>query len=157
MTVGNVTSAGALLSRDLLDRIGSGDVTLSGLDPTDYGLVPGERVRDAVTRSWNRLVGVWASFRRAEALLSKSDRTATSLTRERWLGPLLDELSFHGLPLVRSLAVDRKDYPVSHQLGTSVPIHLLGCRVPVDRRTPGVQGAGKGLTPWPGAGVPQPL
>ena len=143
MTAGNIVSVGALLPRDLLDRIASGDVTLTGLHPTDYDLVPGERVRDAVTRSWNRLVGVWASFRRAEAVLSESNRTATSLTRERWLRPLLDELGFHGLPLVRSLAMDGKDYPVSHQLGTSVPVHLLGCRVTVDRRTPGVQGAAK--------------
>ena len=143
MTATNVTSLGALLPRDLLDRIGSGDPTLSGLDPTDYGLVPGERVRDAVTRSWNRLVGVWTSFRHAESRLTDSDLTATSLTRARWLRPLFEELGFFDLPLVRSLAVDRKDYPVSHQWGTSVPVHLLGCRVPVDRRTAGVQGAAR--------------
>ena len=143
MTATNVTSLGALLPRDLLDRIGSGDPTLSGLDPTDYGLVPGERVRDAVTRSWNRLVGVWGSFRHAESRLTDSDLTATSLTRARWLRPLFEELGFFDLPLVRSLAVDGKDYPVSHQWDTSVPVHLLGCRVPVDRRTSGVQGAAK--------------
>ena len=143
MTAGNVVSVGALLPRDLLDRVGSGDVTLAGLDPTEYGLVPGERVRDAVTRSWNRLVGVWGAFRRAETMLPETNRTATSLTRDRWFRPLLEELGFFGLPLVRSLAVDGKDYAVSHQWGTTVPIHLLGCRVPVDRRTPGVQGAAR--------------
>ena len=143
MTAGNIVSVGALLPRDLLDRVGSGDVTLAGLDPTEYGLVPGERVRDAVTRSWNRLVGVWGAFRRAETMLPETNRTATSLTRDRWFRPLLEELGFFGLPLVRSLAVDGKDYAVSHQWGTTVPIHLLGCRVPVDRRTPGVQGAAR--------------
>ena len=143
MTAGNIVSVGALLPRDLLDRVGSGDVTLAGLDPTEYGLVPGERVRDAVTRSWNRLVGVWGAFRRAESMLPETNRTATSLTRDRWFRPLLEELGFFGLPLVRSLAMDGKDYPVSHQWGTTVPIHLLGCRVPVDRRTPGVQGAAR--------------
>ncbi len=139
----NVTSTGALLPRELLDRIGSGDPTLTGIAPTDYGLVPGERVRDAVTRSWNRLVGVWGSFRHAESRLTDSDLTATSLTRTRWLLPLFEELGFFDLPLVRSLAVGEKDYPVSHQWENSVPVHLLGCRVPVDRRTPGVQGAAK--------------
>ena len=141
MTAANVTSVGALLPRDLLDRIDSTDPTLTGLDATDYGLVQGERVRDAVTRSWNRLVGVWGSFRHAESRLTESDLTATSLTRARWLRPLFEELGFFDLPLVRSLAVGGKDYPVSHQWGTSVPVHLLGCRVPVDRRTAGVQGA----------------
>ncbi|WP_420612670.1 Eco57I restriction-modification methylase domain-containing protein [Candidatus Spongiisocius sp.] len=139
----NVTSVGALLPRDLLDRIDSTDPTLTGLDPTAYGLVPGERVRDAVTRSWNRLVGVWGSFRHAESRLTDADLTATSLTRARWLRPLFDELGFFDLPLVHSLAVGGKDYPVSHQWDTSVPVHLLGCRVPVDRRTSGVQGAAK--------------
>ncbi len=139
----NIVSIGGLLPRDLLDRVASGDVTLAGLDPTAYGLVPGERVRDAVTRSWNRLVGVWGSFRRAESMLAATDRTATSLTRERWLRPLFEELGYFGLPLVRSLTVDVKDYPVSHQWGDSIPIHLLGCRIPVDRRTPGVQGAAR--------------
>ena len=143
MTAGNIVSVGALLPRDLLDRVGSGDVTLAVLDPTEYGLVPGERVRDAVTRSWNRLVGVWGAFRRAETMLPETNRTATSLTRDRWFRPLLEELGFFGLPLVRSLAVGGKDYAVSHQWGTTVPIHLLGCRVPVDRRTPGVQGAAR--------------
>lgn len=140
----NIVSMGGLLPRDLLDRIGSsGDVTLGGLDPTDYHLVPGERVRDAITRSWNRLVGVWSSFRRAEANLSPSDKTATSLTRDRWLRPLLEELGFHDLPLARCLAIDGTEYPISHQQDTSVPIHLLGCRVKVDRRTPGVRGAAR--------------
>ena len=143
MTAANVTSVGALLPRDLLDRIDSTDPTLTGLDATDYGLVQGERVRDAVTRSWNRLVGVWGSFRHAESRLTESDLTATSLTRARWLRPLFEELGFFDLPLVRSLAVGGKDYPVSHQWGTSVPVHLLGCRVPVDRRMAGVQGAAK--------------
>ena len=138
----NVVSVGALLPRDLLDRIGSADPALTGLDATDYGLVPGERVRDAVTRSWNRLVGVWGSFRHAESLLAESE-TATALTRSRWLRPLFEELGFFDLPLVRGLAVGGKDYPVSHQWGTSVPVHLLGCRVPVNRRSPGVQGAAK--------------
>ena len=143
MRDGNVLSIGGLLPRDLLDRVASNDVTLAGLDPTAYGLVPGERVRDAVTRSWNRLVGVWGSFRRAESMLPAADRTATSVTRDRWLRPLFEELGYFGLPLVRSRVVDGKDYPVSHQWGTSVPIHLLGCRISVDRRTPGVQGAAR--------------
>jgi len=139
----NIDSKGGLLPRDLLDRVGSGDETLGGLDPTDYQLVPGERVRDAITRSWNRLVGVWASFRNAEARLTASDQTATTLTRERWLRPLLEELGFHDLPLARGLSKDGKEYPISHQQGTSIPIHLLGCRIKVDRRTPGVPGAAK--------------
>jgi hypothetical protein len=136
-----VTTVGGLLPRDLIDRVTSADATLPGIDPTDYGLVPGERLSDAITRSWNRLQGLWASFRRAEAQLPASDQTATALTRERWLRPLFDELGFAGLPLARGLSVDGKDYAVSHAWGGSVVVHLPGARVPIDRISRGVPGA----------------
>jgi hypothetical protein len=111
------------------------------MDPTDYGLAPGERLNDAITRSWNRLRTVWETFRKAEAELPATDQTATSLTRERWLRPLLDELGFAGLPIARTIAIDGKDYAVSHQWGTTVPIHLPGARVTIDRPTRGIPGA----------------
>ena len=116
----------------------------------DYGLAPGERVRDAITRSWQRLTALWAGFQQAEASVAP-DETGTSLTRERWLLPLLDELGFAGLPLVQSLAVqdgsidsaEGKDYAISHEWASCVPVHLMGWRVDVDRRSPGVRGASK--------------
>ena len=61
-----VSTVGALLPRELLDRVANNDPKLPGLDATDFDLAPSERPRDAVTRSWNRLVSVWTAFRRAE-------------------------------------------------------------------------------------------
>ena len=139
----HVAAAGGLLSRDLLNRVSATDPTLAGTKPTDYNLVPGERTGDAVARSWNRLVGVWANFRQAETRLPDGDRTATTLTRRRWIKPLLEELDFHGLHRVNALPVDDTDYPISHQWETSVPIHQLGWRVAIDSRTKGVRGAAK--------------
>ena len=43
MTTTSVISVGALLPRDLIDRVAAGDPNLVGTDPTDYGLAPGER------------------------------------------------------------------------------------------------------------------
>ena len=145
-----VSVMGALLSRELLERVDNGDPKLPGMKPVDYGLVPGERVRDAVTRSWQRLTALWAGFQQAEASLAP-DETGTSLTRERWLVPLLDELGFAGLPLVQSLAVQDgssdntggKDYAISHEWADCVPVHLMGWRVDIDRRSSGVRGASK--------------
>ena len=105
MTRDAVSVVGALLPRELLDRVDRADPKLLGMKPTDYGLAPGERARDAITRSWQRLTGVWLRFRRAEEQLPASG-TATSLTRVHWLLPLLEELGFSGLPLVHSLEVD---------------------------------------------------
>ena len=153
----HVVAAGGLLSRDMLNRVSTTDPTLAGTKPTDYGLVPGERAGDAVTRSWNRLVGVWANFRHAETRLSETDRTATALTRDRWLKPLLEELDFHGLSRVNTIPIDDRDYPISHQWKTSVPVHQLGWRVPIDSRTKGVRGAATEVPAQPDAGFPQPL
>jgi N-6 DNA Methylase len=134
---------GGLLTRELVDRAVRLDPTLAGTAETDYGLAPGERVQDAITRSWNRLQGVWEAFRRALAELPASDQAATALTRERWLRPLLDELGFPGLPVAKAVAIDGKDYPVSHLWGATVPVHLPGARVPIDKMTRGVPGAAR--------------
>ena len=152
MRRGAVSTQGALLPRELLDRVDSNDPKLPGMKAVDYGLAPGERVRDAITRSWQRLTGLWVGFRQAETSLTPED-TATSLTRERWLLPLLDELGFAGLPLVQSLSADDgpsdvsgsagKDYAISHEWADCVPVHLMGWRVDVDRRSPKVRGASK--------------
>jgi hypothetical protein len=119
------------------------DPSLPGTAETDYGLAPGERVQDAITRSWNRLQGLWEAFRRALVELPDSDQAATALTRERWLRPLLDELGFAGLPVASGLVIDGKSYPVSHLWGTTVPVHVPGARVPIDRVSRGVPGAAR--------------
>ena len=145
-----VSVLGALLSRELLERVDSVDPKLPGMKAVDYSLAPGERIRDAITRSWQRLTALWAGFRQAEVSLAL-DETGTSLTRERWLLPLLDELGFAGLPLVQSLTVKEgssesaagKDYAISHEWAGCVPVHLMGWRVDVDRRSSGVRGASK--------------
>ena len=138
-----VTSVGGLLPSDLLTEIASGSKDLDGTSAESYGLVPGERLNDHITRSWNRLVALWPSFREQLVLVPASDQTATTLTRDRWLRPLLDELGFAGLPQVRAAVIDGKEYAISHQWGSSVPVHLLGVKVPIDRRSPGIPGAAK--------------
>ena len=58
-----VRTEGAILPAELLQRIVGGDATLEGLKPTDYHLSPSERLGEAATRSWNRLIGVWQTYR----------------------------------------------------------------------------------------------
>ena len=145
-----VSVEGALLPRELLDRVDNADPKLPGMKVVDFDLAPGERVRDAITRSWQRLNALWIGFRQAEESLPLNE-IGTSLTRERLLLPLLDELGFEGLPLVQSLTIKDepsdslagKDYAVSHEWAGCVPVHLMGWRVDVDRRSPRVPGASK--------------
>jgi hypothetical protein len=137
-----IRSTGGLLPADTLGRIAEGR-GLPGLDRADYHLVEGETVRAAANRAWTRLTAAWTSFKAALAGAPESD-AATGLTRERWLQVLFSELGYGRLPttLAGGIAVGGTAYPVSHQWG-SVPIHLVGARVPLDRRTPGVAGAAR--------------
>jgi len=54
-----IRSEGAILPPDLLQRIVSGDRELEGLKPDDYHLTKSEKLNEATSRSWNRLLGAW--------------------------------------------------------------------------------------------------
>ena len=120
-----VTTEGAILPAELLQRIADGR-SLPGLAPTDYHLAPSERLNEAISRSWNRLFGLWKGFDEQRRNLPEEDR-GTTLTRERWLLILLQELGYGRLPFQGSLAVNGQDdesakYPISHQYDR-VPLH----------------------------------
>ncbi|MCL6640867.1 MAG: SAM-dependent methyltransferase, partial [Candidatus Rokubacteria bacterium] len=140
-TFTTVRSEGGILPPDLLRRIADGDPSLGGLRAEDYHLAAGERLNEAINRSWNRLVGAWAAFQDQLARLPASD-LATALTRERWLLPLFQELGYGRLSAARAIEIDGKSYPISHLWGQT-PIHLVGARVDLDRRTAGVAGAAR--------------
>jgi hypothetical protein len=131
---------GGLLPADLLSRLAMGR-DLDGLSSSDYHLAAGESVREAANRVWAYLRGVWTSYREALERLLATDR-ATTLTRERWLLILLDQLGYGRVPLTGAggLSVDGRSFPISH-VWQSVPIHLLGDRADLDHRTPGLAGA----------------
>ncbi|MBN1430609.1 MAG: type II DNA modification enzyme, partial [Anaerolineae bacterium] len=133
-----IHSEGALLPPDLLKRIAEGDGGLEGLAPGDYHL-SGERLNEAINRAWNRIQGAWAAFEAARERLPEGD-LGTSITRERWLLPLFDALSYGRLPTARAVEIDGKSYPVSHRWA-NVPIHLVSYQLDLDRRAPGVAGA----------------
>ena len=131
---------GGLLPSSLLGRMADAKAGgLDGIASADYGLAHGETVREAANRVWAYLRTVWVGYRSALVDLPESDR-ATKLTRERWLLILLDQFGYGRLSAGKGMDVDGKHFPVSHGWG-SVPIHLLGARIDLDRRTSGVAGA----------------
>ena len=135
-----VDSQGGLLPPDLLARIAAGQV--DGLDPQrDYHLAPNERLNEAISRSWNRVQAAWTSYKDSLAKLPLGG-SATTETRERWLLVLFQELGFGRLQPSRTLDVGGRTYAVSHLWG-SVPIHLVGAHLSLDRRTPGQVGAAR--------------
>src|SRR5262249_34153642 len=87
-----IRTEGGLLPPDLLARISAPSTTLAGVTPEAYHL-SGERLNEAINRSWSRLLAAWAVFREARAKLAPDD-PGTSVTRERWLLVLFDLLGY---------------------------------------------------------------
>ncbi|MGO9809300.1 MAG: Eco57I restriction-modification methylase domain-containing protein [Isosphaeraceae bacterium] len=136
-----VQTSGLLLPVDLLARIVDGDPSLPGLTPDSYHLNAGERLNEAAARAWNTCVGNWKAFREASRKVPASDQ-GTTLTRDKWLLPLFRELGYGWLQAnKRSLEIDGKPYPVSHQWQSHVPVHLVSFKFDVEHRTPGASGA----------------
>ena len=65
-----------------------------------------------------------------------------TITRERWLLPLFEELGFGRLTAApRALTIGDRTYAIYASWRERVPIHLVGCKVDLDRRQAGVVGA----------------
>lgn len=132
---------GAILPIDLLQQIAKSEKGVKGLTSEDYHL-SGETIKEAISRSWNRLRGAWTNFNSARAKIGSSD-TGTSLTREKWLLPLFQELGYGRLMLAKkSIDIEDKSYAISH-FWQQLPIHLVGCGVDLDRRSAGIAGAAR--------------
>lgn len=134
-----IRTEGGILPVDLLASVATLDRGIPGLSTNDYHLLKGESLGNLITESWNRLTAAWKYFSTQFALLSDVDQ-GTTLTRERWLLPLFNELQFGRLQTAKAIDVDGVSYPISHGWG-HVPIHLVSARTPLDRRSPGVKGA----------------
>ncbi|MBU1184527.1 MAG: N-6 DNA methylase [Proteobacteria bacterium] len=136
-----IRTEGALLPAEILRRIVEGDRKLEGLDPESYHLEKSEKINEAVNRAWFRCLGAWRTFRAAAVKLADSD-TGTTLTRERWLLILFQELGYGRLLDAKALEIGGNTYPISH-VWHHTPIHLVSFRQDMDRRTPGVAGAAR--------------
>jgi len=122
-----VRTEGALLPPDLLARILAADLDLGGLEPADYALTGGDRLREAASRAWSRAKSYWQSFATMRDVLGP-DETGVTETREQWIFPLLRELGF-GRPEFRAAAEELggRRYPIQHRSGP-VPLHVVSFR-----------------------------
>ncbi len=141
-TFTTVITEGAILPADLLQRIAEGR-GLDGLTPEDYHLAPNERLNEAINRSWNRLLGVWQGFDEQRSRLPDS-ASGVTLTRERWLLILFQELGYGRLGFQGRSTAGGTDYPISHNWGHA-PIHLVSFRQDLDRKDSGAPATGSGL------------
>ncbi len=138
-TLAAVRSDGMLFVPAFLERLARRD-PLEGTTPADYHLGPGEKIHDRIAASWARLLGAWKHFRQSVDRLPKDD-AGTTLTRNAFLFPLLQELGFGTPQPARALDLNGKTYAISHAWAPRVLIHLLGWHTGLDARSPGKRGA----------------
>lgn len=138
----SLSLVGGVVPPSLVARLQSGEVRdPRSLSPASYHLVGTETVRDAASRAWGYLRGAWEAWQVHRG--QEAPAAGTGAARDRWLLPLLRELGFGQVPVVSNgLKAGDQSYPVSHAW-QHVPIHLLGPRVDLDRRNPGVAGAAR--------------
>jgi hypothetical protein len=135
-----IRTEGGLLPPDFLQRLTGLQADVPGLTPDAYH-VTGEKLNEAASRAWNRLLGMWAAFQSAAEALPASD-PGTTVTREKWLLPVFAELGYGRLQPAKAIEIGGQSYPVSHAW-QHVPLHLVGRNVDLDRRTAGVAGAAR--------------
>ncbi|NQU22313.1 MAG: N-6 DNA methylase [Candidatus Nealsonbacteria bacterium] len=133
-----IRTEGAILPPDILRRIASLEV--DGATPDAYHLPPSSKPHEAIAQSWARLKSFWKAFQQARESLPESDETGTSVTNDRWLLPLFKELDFGRLVTGKAPEIDERVYPIE-RFYNHTPIHLIGCKLPLDRRTKGARGA----------------
>jgi hypothetical protein len=132
-----IHSEGGLIPGDILDQIAQ--ESLPGQKATDFGLEKGRRLSEEISRAWSDAQDYWHIFARRSADLPEGE-TGTTLTRERWVTRLFNDLLGYGLAFqAAGAAVDGRTYPISHRAGASEespPVHIEGFRVDLDRRPP---------------------
>ena len=136
-----IKTEGNLLPVGFLQRVAEGDKRLDGLAPETYHIGKNERLNEVINRAWKRCQTTWKGFQKEYQNLPDTD-AGTTLTRERWLLVLFQELAYGRLLTSKAREIDGKSYPVSH-FWNHTPIHLVSFRHNLDRRTPGVAGAAR--------------
>jgi Eco57I restriction-modification methylase len=135
-----IRSEGGLLPYDLLEKIASGEA--EGQKPADFGLPKGRRLSDEIQRVWSDAQDLWDIFQRRKDSLPEKDPYGTTLTRERWIVPLLGDPQILAYDLKfqpSAVTLDGLSFPISHFAGEpqdSPPIHIEGCNIDIDRRAP---------------------
>lgn len=137
-----IRTEGAILPSELLERIAKGK-DFDGLSTDSYHLLAGQKLNEVIERSWKQVLVAWRGFNDTREKTGDLDATGTSLTRERWLYPLFQELGFGRMPAERKAReIEGREYPISH-FYDHVPVHMVGYKILIDRRTPGIPGAAK--------------
>ena len=133
-----IRSEGGLIPDDLLEKIANEDAP--GQKAADFGLAKGRRLSDEIQRVWSDAQDLWDIFNRRRDGLPEKDPYGTTLTRERWIVPLLTDPQILGYELKfqpTGVELHGLNFPISHWAGEgdgAPPVHIEGFKVDLDRK-----------------------
>ena len=126
----SIRSQGALLPADYLVKIVEGKA--DGVTPEAYHLPPGSRLRSEAYQVYERLLKYWARFQEARKEIP-DDQDGEGITNKEWTTHLLDELRWGRPNAGTGVVFNEREYKIKRFSG-HVPLHLVGCNQPLDRR-----------------------
>jgi hypothetical protein len=126
----SIRSQGALLPADYLIKIVEGKA--DGVTPEAYHLPPGSRLRSEAYQVYERLLKYWARFQEARKEIP-DDQDGGGITNKEWTTHLLDELRWGRPNAGTGVVFNEREYKIKRFSG-HVPLHLVGCNQPLDRR-----------------------
>lgn len=135
-----IHSEGGLIPYDLLEKIASEEA--HGQKGPDFGLPKGRRLSDEIQRVWSDAQDLWDIFRRRKDSLSEKDPHGTTLTRERWIVPLLTDPQILAYDLKfqpQAVVLNGLTFPISHRAGETdedPPVDIEGFKIDLDHRAP---------------------
>ena len=135
-TLTGVEIAGNLIAPDMIADLLAGEI--KGQAPEDFDFAKTDKLADEIAIAWGDAKAYWAAFQRALARLDDTD-SATRVTREQWVVPLLRSLGYNPIYTAKAEVVDRQTYALSHRSDpgeNQPPIHILGSRVKLEERPP---------------------
>ena len=128
---------GALIPADILESIAAGEA--EGQTGADFGLPKTARLTDEIAAAWADARAYWEAFQHGLARLAPHE-SATTVTREQLMLPLLRSLGYHHTTFQpRATVIGNSTYAISHRDGpdgSGVPIHIAGCDSNLDQRPP---------------------
>ena len=136
MSLTTIVSEGNLIPADLLAQIAAGEA--EGQQPADFGFEKARRLTDEIAAAWADVRVYWEAFQRSLRRL-RDDDPATTVTRERWVVPLLETLGYKLTYIPAAATVGGRSYAISHRAGEgegAPPVHIEGVRRSLDQRGP---------------------
>ena len=103
---------------------------MAGQRPADFGLEG--RLSDEIQKAFSDALIHWNAF---NARIARGKESATTITRETWVLPLLEEFGFALAFQRAAAAAGGSTFMLSHRLGadpTAPPVHIVSCEQRLD-------------------------